>query len=114
MLTAPRRLEWQAQDLSGPGPGEILVQTTSGAISSGSELPRYLGTARGDAATYPAMTGYESVGVVLACGSDVSRIAPGDLAHAERLNAFFFKDFPGCAQDRAAQVAVVIGRFPVF
>jgi alcohol dehydrogenase len=79
LLTAQKRVEWIREESSLPGPHEILVQTLVGAISIGSELPQYCGTAR---AVYhndfPYMTGYESVGIVLACGSAVQRIQQGD------------------------------------
>ncbi|HEY7123721.1 MAG TPA: hypothetical protein VH540_07180 [Ktedonobacterales bacterium] len=82
LLTGPRQLEWVSETLPAHKalkPDEILVQTTAGAISIGSELPIYLGTARsGKPAFYPRMTGYESVGRVLACGSAVQRIHPDD------------------------------------
>jgi alcohol dehydrogenase len=57
----------------------VLVQTRAGAISIGAELPQYCGTARStEAARYPRMTGYESVGTVIARGVDVQRLKVGD------------------------------------
>jgi len=41
LLTAPKRLEWITEDLPALQPGEVLIQTTSGAISIGTELPQY-------------------------------------------------------------------------
>jgi len=85
LLTAPRQLEWVVEDLPPLQPDEVLVQTTAGAISIGSELPRYCGTARSTRpASYPLMTGYESVGTILASGSAVSRLQIG-----ERVVAFY-------------------------
>ncbi|HLI05913.1 MAG TPA: zinc-binding alcohol dehydrogenase [Ktedonobacteraceae bacterium] len=85
LLTEPQRLEWVSAELPPPGAQEVLVQTRTGAISIGSELPRYQGRARGNrAAVYPCMTGYESVGTVLACGAAVKRMRPGD-----RIVAFY-------------------------
>jgi alcohol dehydrogenase len=79
MLTAPRTLEWTKEMLADPGPEDVVIQTTSGAISSGSEIPQYLGTNRGLApARYPRMTGYESIGRVLQCGAAVVDIGVGD------------------------------------
>jgi alcohol dehydrogenase len=79
MLQGLRRLEWVEEELPLPGSGEVLIRTVSGAVSIGSELPHYLGTGRHSAPdTYPRMTGYESVGIVLACGPDVQRLRPGD------------------------------------
>ena len=57
----------------------MLLQTCTGSISIGSELPLYMGAARGvDILRYPRMTGYESVGSVLACGEQVSHLRVGD------------------------------------
>lgn len=79
LLTAPGQLAWITEDLPPLQPDEVLVQTTAGAISIGSELPRYCGTVRStQSASYPQMTGYESVGTILACGSAVSRLRMGD------------------------------------
>jgi alcohol dehydrogenase len=79
LLMAPRRLAWVAEVLPAPGPHEILVQTTAGAVSVGTELPQYMGTEREIAARgYPRMTGYESLGTVVACGSEVTSVEPGD------------------------------------
>jgi alcohol dehydrogenase len=78
LLTAPRRLEWVLEEMAPPTGDEILVATTSGAISVGSELPIYRGAARSAApVAYPRMTGYESVGRVIACGSAVERLKVG-------------------------------------
>jgi threonine dehydrogenase-like Zn-dependent dehydrogenase len=79
LLTAPRHLVWAREILPPLQADEVLVQTTAGAISIGSELPIYCGTARSSApVTYPRMTGYESVGRVVACGSAVTRLRLGD------------------------------------
>ena len=61
------------------GPYDVLLQTRTGSISIGSELPLYMGTARGeDTLQYPRTTGYESIGSVLACGEQVSHLRVGD------------------------------------
>jgi alcohol dehydrogenase len=79
LLTAPGQLEWIIEDLPPLQPDEVLIQTTAGSISIGSELSRYCSTARStQPASYPQMTGYESVGTILACGSAVSRLRMGD------------------------------------
>jgi alcohol dehydrogenase len=83
LLTAPRQLEWVIEDLAPLQPHEVLIQTTTGAISIGSELPIYCGTARSiEPIRYPRMTGYESAGVVISCGSHAQRIKIGDRAIA--------------------------------
>jgi len=67
------------------GPQDLLLRTRAGAISIGTELPIYLGESRGlHAATYPCMTGYESIAEVVACGAAVQRVAVG-----ERVVAFY-------------------------
>ncbi len=79
LLTAPVQLKWVLEDLSLLQPDEVLIQTTAGAISIGSELPIYCGTARStEPIRYPRMTGYESAGVVIARGYDVQRLQVGD------------------------------------
>lgn len=85
LLAAPQRLEWVSMVLPPLGARDVLVQTRTGAISTGSELPYYLGNSRGSKPTsYPRMTGYESVGTVLACGAAVQHIRVG-----ERVVAFY-------------------------
>jgi alcohol dehydrogenase len=79
MLTVPRRLQWVREVLPEPGPEDVLIQTTSGAISVGSEIPQYLGTSRSAAPPrYPRMTGYESVGRVTRRGALAQGIQVGD------------------------------------
>ncbi len=83
LLTGPRQLAWATETLPELRPDEILIETSAGAISIGSELPIYCGTARSSApARYPRMTGYESVGWVRACGAAVQRFRFGDRAVA--------------------------------
>ncbi len=85
LLVAPRQLEWITEELPPLRPNEVLVQTTTGAISIGSELPRYCGIARSThPPSYPQMTGYESTGAIVACGSAVQRLQAG-----ERVVAFY-------------------------
>ncbi len=79
LLVAPRQLEWVTEELPPLQSNEVLVQTTAGAISTGSELPRYRGRARSThPPSYPQMTGYESTGTIVACGSTVQRLRAGD------------------------------------
>lgn len=78
LLHAPERLVWVAERLPPPGPREILIETTVGAISGGTELPLYRGTSRDLVAPhFPRMTGYESVGIVRARGAAVEHPALG-------------------------------------
>lgn len=79
LLLAPRTLQWVREELAAPAPHGIVVATRMGAISIGTELPLYIGTHRGTTPlSYPAMTGYESVATVAACGAAVEHVAVGD------------------------------------
>ena len=79
MLTAPRTLQWVQEVLPDPGSKDVIIQTTAGAVSIGSELPQYLGRNRSTVPPrYPRMTGYESVGRVIWCGALVEDIGVGD------------------------------------
>jgi alcohol dehydrogenase len=78
-LTSQGQLEWIAEELPALSTHDVLVRTTTGAISIGSELPLYNGISRAsNPIQYPRMTGYESVGIVLACGTQVQKVRPGD------------------------------------
>jgi len=75
LLTAPRQVVWVDEELPELGTADVLVQTTAGAISIGSELPHYIGNARHSAPdAFPMMTGYESAGRVVARGTAVTGI----------------------------------------
>ena len=79
LLIGPKQLEWVTENLPPLRTDEVLIQTSAGAISIGAELPQYCGTARSsEAVRYPRMTGYESVGTVVARGVDVERLNVGD------------------------------------
>ena len=79
LLTSPGCLQWFPAELPPIGPHDVLVQIQTGAISIGSELPVYCGTARASKPLeYPRMTGYESVGLVMACGSQVQTVRVGE------------------------------------
>ena len=79
LLMEPRRLAWISEELPQPGPDEALIQTIAGAVSVGAELPQYAGTERGgERRGYPRMTGYESVGRVIALGERTAGLSVGD------------------------------------
>ncbi len=78
LLLAPETLRWETQPLRKPLENEVLVRTLYGAVSVGTEVPLYEGASRGSAPTYPKMTGYESYGVVEACGPAVRVLKRGD------------------------------------
>ena len=101
LLTGTARLEWVEEEVPLLQPNELLIQTDAGAISIGAELPQYRGNARGSApAQYPHMTGYESVGRVIACGTEARRFNVGD-----RVVAFYGHRTHGVIADtKAVQV----------
>ena len=78
LLFAPKTLRWETQTLRLPVEDEVRVRTLYGAVSVGTEAPIYAGTSRGSAPNYPKMTGYESYGVVEACGPAVHELNVGD------------------------------------
>ena len=78
LLVAPHTLRWEHEALRPPVRDEVLVRTLCGAVSVGTETPLYTGASRGSAPDYPKMTGYESYGVVGACGPDVRALKVGD------------------------------------
>lgn len=71
VLTGPRQLEIQELPIPTPGPGQVLVRHAVTAISTGSEVIRYL------AGAGPAI-GYLGAGVVVAVGPDIVHRKPGD------------------------------------
>ena len=72
-------MAWVEEHIEIDAADQVLVQTVLGAISVGTELPFYKGTHRGTLPiTYPRMTGYESLGRVLARGPAVIGFKPGD------------------------------------
>lgn len=78
LLIAPRQLRWVEEVLPPIGPNDLLVETRVGAVSLGAELPQYRGDARSSAPlSYPRMTGYESLGIVLARGAMVREVQVG-------------------------------------
>lgn len=115
LLTGPRRLEWVDADLPVPGPGQAVIATTAGAVSVGTELPEYLGTGRHSAPPrYPRMTGYESVGIVVAVGEGVIRPRVGERVfsfYGHRTHAIVAAEkaipVPSEVSDRLALLAIL-------
>jgi 2-desacetyl-2-hydroxyethyl bacteriochlorophyllide A dehydrogenase len=82
----PRRVAVKEEDLTGPGPGQVLVKTLVSAISSGTELLVYRGEVPAEMAvdetigalagsfSYPLKYGYAAVGRVLALGPVVDPV----------------------------------------
>lgn len=80
-LAGPRRLELRAErlDVSALGPTGVLCETLVSVISPGTELAAYTGQrALRDGPPYPRLQGYCNVARVLAVGSEVGSIGPGD------------------------------------
>jgi|SRR5690242_5852180 len=115
LLTEPRRLEWVDAEPPEPGPGQVVIETTAGAVSVGTELPEYLGTARHSAPPrYPRMTGYESVGIVVAVGAGVTRPRVGERVfgfYGHRTRALVAAEkaipIPSQVSDRLALLAIL-------
>ncbi len=79
LLTGPRKLAWMHETLPALQPDEVLIQTTVGAISIGTELLHYMGISRQTHTPhYPYMTGYESVGKIIQCGANVRHLHVGE------------------------------------
>jgi alcohol dehydrogenase len=79
LLHAPRSFEWVRSELAPPASDEVWLETLAGAISVGTEVPLYRGDARqAEAPRYPRMTGYESLGRVVALGEGVTQVVLGD------------------------------------
>ncbi|GAB5493748.1 MAG: alcohol dehydrogenase catalytic domain-containing protein [Phototrophicaceae bacterium] len=85
MLHGPQTLSWSEDMLPLVGDNDVVVETIAGAISIGSELPRYLGQSREvKTLLYPMMTGYESYGHITGVGKGVSEQLIG-----EKIIAFY-------------------------
>jgi len=80
-LIAPRKLELRSDSLQTDalGPTELLCETLVTAISPGTEIAAYTGLPPLRAGVaYPRLQGYCNVGRVLAAGSGVVDVRPGD------------------------------------
>jgi 2-desacetyl-2-hydroxyethyl bacteriochlorophyllide A dehydrogenase len=84
VFTGRRQAAWEAFDLpERPGPFEVLVETTWSAVSIGTELAVYTGTHIGFSIPgaayprYPHHPGYAATGTVLAVGTEVRDLVPG-------------------------------------
>lgn len=101
-VTAPRTLAYLPVERRELAPTQVRLRTVASAISHGTELHLYRGTApfasrsfdprsrvfssseagEGGGAAYPMPLGYELVGEVVELGSQVGEVAVGDLVHA--------------------------------
>lgn len=84
MLYGPHTLNWSEDMLPLVDPHHLVIESIAGAVSIGTELPQYLGTARSaETINYPKMTGYESYGRITSVGQQVPEQLIGEkvLAH---------------------------------
>jgi len=84
-VTGPRRLELRDETLPDPGPGQVLIRTRVSALSTGTEVWRYING--GHYGGEGSACGYNSVGVVVAVGPGVTQVRPGDVAFAAEPHA---------------------------
>jgi 2-desacetyl-2-hydroxyethyl bacteriochlorophyllide A dehydrogenase len=101
-LESPRTLAYlQAADPAAPGPAEALVRTHSVGIC-GTDISSYLG--KFPFFSYPRIPGHELGVEVLAVGSNVANVKPGDRCSVEpyinRAESFASRrGFSNCCQD---------------
>jgi 2-desacetyl-2-hydroxyethyl bacteriochlorophyllide A dehydrogenase len=105
-FTGGRELDVRTEEVSEPGPSEVLVRTTVSAISPGTELLVY----RGDAPTeleadatidalsgsldFPLQYGYAAAGTVIGLGSDVDSNLLGESVFSFQPHASHFVALP--------------------
>lgn len=82
VFTAAQTVEIREEDVADPGPGQILVRTTTSLISTGTEGLCYRGDFDADSywvsyGRYPVYPGYSSVGRVVKVGKEVTKFAEG-------------------------------------
>lgn len=74
ILHGPKTLYWKEEMLPALRDDAVLIETIAGAMSVGSEIPRYRGDSReSEPLKYPLMTGYESYGRIIAVGKFISQ-----------------------------------------
>jgi alcohol dehydrogenase len=79
LLHGPKTLHWTEEMLPLLGDDDVLIETIAGAMSLGSEIPRYLGESRETTALkFPMMTGYESYGRITALGKNLNEKLLGE------------------------------------
>lgn len=79
LLHGPKTLHWNEEMLPPLGADMVLIETIAGAMSVGSEVPRYHGDTREtQRLKYPMMTGYESYGRIIAVGKNINEKLLGE------------------------------------
>lgn len=86
VFTGKRQAQWQEFELpEQPGPQEVLLKTLWSAISAGTETAIYAGAHIGFRTPgaryprYPYLAGYAATGRILAIGSEVQGLQPGEV-----------------------------------
>jgi len=79
-----RRVEVESFDVPHPQAGQILIQQTITAVSTGTEVYSFVhGAEPGREPRFPGPTGYCSTGIVLEVGNGVDHVSPGDRVAAQ-------------------------------
>ncbi|KAB2862504.1 MAG: zinc-binding dehydrogenase [Exiguobacterium chiriqhucha] len=98
ILMGKKRLHWDSRQLPVLAPDEVLIQTLTTSVSIGAELPQYEANDLTDPTPdYPRKVGYESYGVIIDIGSDVTSLQIGD-----RVLAFYGQQAYGIVSEHKA------------
>lgn len=76
VITTAKQMELQTYELPTLLPTDVLVRTEYSGVSQGTEVDAYRGVR--PELTFPTVTGYQSIGIVDAVGSDVTSLNVGD------------------------------------
>ena len=110
--TAPGLAELVPLEVPRAGPREVTVEVLASAVSSGTERAQYLRLPN-TSVRFPHRPGYSAAGIVLATGSDVTGLQPGDdvalrnVPHASVVTApasSVYRVPPGVSHEAAALV----------
>lgn len=74
LVVGPGKLVFVEEVEPEMGPGDVQIRISQTGLSSRSEIERYVRNPAGK----PEGIGYNAVGVIEACGADVTRFQPGD------------------------------------
>ncbi len=116
-FVAPRRVEVEHEETSGPGPGRVLVRTRLSAISAGTELLVYRGEAPSEMAadesiaalqgslSFPLRYGYAAVGDIAQVGEGVDDALTGRCVFAFNPHESLFEAEPESLMEIPAGVS---------
>ncbi|ERG66968.1 alcohol dehydrogenase catalytic domain-containing protein [Exiguobacterium chiriqhucha] len=97
-LVGKKQLRWDSDQLPALAPDEVLIQTITTSVSIGAELPQYEATDLTDPSPdYPRKVGYESYGVIMNVGTEVTSLHIGD-----RVLAFYGQQSYGIVSEHKA------------